>query len=139
MKTFVLPINDIVREVERRILNNFMDLLILSTLHSHGGQISGYDIIKYLQVNYGFLFSPGTVYSCLYDMERKELLRGNQKGRKRVYALTKHGEETVKAVLNARERIANFMSMVLYKNGNPNPLRLPLLPHVSSKESWMDT
>jgi DNA-binding PadR family transcriptional regulator len=117
-----------------------LDLLILLDLYSHVGQISGYDIIKYLQANYGFLSSPGTVYSCLYHMEGKGLLRGIQKGRKRVYALTKHGAETAQAILNAKERIINFVSRVLNKNCKSNYFLPPqLLPHFSSKESSLDT
>jgi|GEM_PF-1342743 len=140
MEAVVYPINGVVREVERRILNNFLDLLILLDLYSHGGQISGYDVIKYLQANYGFLSSSGTVYSCLYHMERKGLLRGIQKGRKRVYALTKHGAETAQAILKAKERIINFVFIVLNKNGKSSYfLPLPLLPHFSSKESSLDT
>ncbi|MCS7113976.1 MAG: PadR family transcriptional regulator [Nitrososphaerota archaeon] len=139
MEAVVYPINGIVREFERRILNNFLDLLILSALYSHGGQISGYDVIKFLQRNYGFLSSPGTVYSCLYHMERKGLLRGIQKGRKRVYTLTEHGAETTQAIFKAKERIMNFVSMILNKNGKSNYSLPQLLPHFSSKESSPDT
>jgi DNA-binding PadR family transcriptional regulator len=109
---------DIVRGVERRILNNFMDFLILSSLHCDGSQISGYDVIKYLQMRYRFLPSPGTVYSCLYHMERDGLLRGKQNGRKRLYTLTQYGAETAKAIFNAKDRILNFMSMIIQKNSS---------------------
>jgi len=126
---------DVVRGVERRILNYFMDLLILLTLYCCGGQISGYDVIKYLQLKYHFLPSPGTVYSCLYDMERKGLLRGKQNGRKRIYALTQQGAETAKAILNGRDRILNFMSMILQKNGSKAPLQLLPSTPFSSMES----
>lgn len=108
----------VVKDVERRILNNFLDLLILSALHLYGGQTSGYEIIKYLQMRYGFLLSPGTVYSCLYHMERTELLKGKQNGRKRIYILTEYGEKTAKAILNAKERIINFISTILQNNCN---------------------
>jgi DNA-binding PadR family transcriptional regulator len=128
-------ISGVVREVEGRILNNFMDLLILVSLNGHGGQISGYDVIKYLQLKYHFLPSPGTVYSCLYDMERKGLLRGKQNGRKRIYALTQHGAETAKAIINGKDRILNFMSMILQKNGSKVPLQLLPSTLFSSMES----
>jgi len=107
----------IVREIERRILTDFMDLLILSILHRNIGQIGGYDIIKYLHRKYHFLLSSGAVYSHLYAMEREGLLRAKQNGRKRVYTLTQEGEETAKIIFNAEDRIVRFMSMVLHKNG----------------------
>jgi DNA-binding PadR family transcriptional regulator len=128
-------VSDVVRGVERRILNYFMDLLILVSLNGHGGQISGYDVIKYLQLKYHFLPSPGTVYSCLYDMERKGLLRGKQNGRKRVYALTQHGAETAKAIINGKDRILNFVAMILQKNGSKTPLQLLPPTPFSSMES----
>lgn len=58
MKVGVLSVKDVVREIERRILNDFMDLLILSILHHNGGQISGYDVIKYLHRNFSFCPAP---------------------------------------------------------------------------------
>ncbi|MEM2518563.1 MAG: PadR family transcriptional regulator, partial [Candidatus Bathyarchaeia archaeon] len=79
--------------MERRILCYFMDLLIILMLYCESGQTSGYDIIKYLHQKHGFLYSPGTVYSCLCDLERRGLVKGKQNGRKRVYILTEHGKK----------------------------------------------
>ena len=118
MRANAVSLKDVIREVERRILNNFMDLLILSSMHCDGSQISGYDVIKYLQIRYRFLPSPGTVYSCLYHMERDGLLIGKQNGRKRLYTLTQYGAETAKAIFNAKDRILNFMSVTIQKNGS---------------------
>ena len=95
-------VSDVVRGIERRILNHFMDLLIMSALYCYGGQISGYDVIKYLQLKYHFLPSSGTVYPYLYNMEREGLLRGEQNGRKRIYALTQYGAETARAILTEK-------------------------------------
>jgi DNA-binding PadR family transcriptional regulator len=111
-----------VREVEKRILNNFIDLLILISLNSYRGQIGGYDVIKYLQLKYHFLPSAGTVYSCLYHMEKRGLLRGKQNGKKRVYTLTKHGAETAKAIINGKHRIINLVAMILQENNSKAPL-----------------
>jgi len=128
-------VSAVVRGVERRILNHFMDLLILVSLNGYGSQISGYDVIKYLQLKYHILPSSGTVYSCLYNMEREGLLRGEQNGRKRIYTLTQHGVETARAVLNGKDRILNFVAMILRKNGSKTLLQpLPSTPF-SSKES----
>jgi len=117
MRADTLLISNVVRQIEKRILNGFMDVLVLSMLHHHPGQISGYDVIKYLQRRYRFLPSPGTVYSCLYHMERNGLLRGKQNGRKRLYTMTQHGKETAKAIFNGKDRIIKFMSMIIQKSG----------------------
>jgi len=131
-------VTEIVREVERRVLNYFLDLWILLALYCHGVQISGYDVIKYLQLRYHFLPSSGTVYSCLYDMERKGLLSGKQNGRKRVYTLTQQGVETARAILNGRDRIINFASMIMQENCSNAPRQLQPLTAFSSKESRVE-
>lgn len=107
----------IVKEIERRLLIDFMDLLILFMLHPKSGQIGGYDIIKYLHGRFDFLPSSGTVYSHLYAMEREGLLRGKQDGGKRVYTLTRKGREKARIIRDSQRRIIRFVSIVLHKNG----------------------
>jgi DNA-binding PadR family transcriptional regulator len=136
MNTQRVTINDSAREIERRILNEFMDLLILFSLNL-SNQISGYDVIKYVQARYRFLLSPGTVYSCLYQMERDGLLKGKRKGKKRLYILTQQGAETAKALLNAKDRILNFMSTIIQKTAINSP-PLPPLPLASSTEPSLE-
>jgi DNA-binding PadR family transcriptional regulator len=103
----------IVGDIERRIISRFMDLLILSILDHDGGEISGYDIIKYFHSKFGLLMSPGTVYSCMHSMEREDLLKGKNNGKKRVYTLTQHGRETVRIIQKGEARILRFMSNFL--------------------------
>lgn len=86
------------REIEKRVINNFLDFIVFSALNGNGGRISGYDLIKYVHRRYGFLVSPGTAYSCLYTMERKGLLQGRQEGNRRVFSLTEKGLDTFRAV-----------------------------------------
>ena len=106
---------DSVRELERRILNDFMDLAILSLLYHDGGHVGGYDVIKYLHRRFGFLTSAGRVYSHLYALERDGLLKGWRVGRKRVYSLTKKGKDTAKMIVDSRDRIGKFASDILQK------------------------
>jgi hypothetical protein len=68
-------------------------------------------------------------------MERRNLLKGQTEGGKRVYALTLHGAETAKAIINGKDRIINLMSMIIQKNGSKAPLQLPPSKHFSSMES----
>jgi|YelNatPaOPRAMG01_1025707.scaffolds.fasta_scaffold07815_9 DNA-binding PadR family transcriptional regulator len=125
-------------EIERRFINSFLDILILLILHSQGGELSGYDIIKHLQADYGFLVSPGTVYSCLSYMERDGLLRGTQNGKKRVYFLTEEGTKTAQTILDARDKFINFISIILHTSCNVNLLSPQLSIPFSSKESLPD-
>jgi len=106
---------DNVRELERRILYDFMELAILSLLYHEGSHVGGYDVIKYLHRRFGFLISSGHIYSHLYALERNGLLRGRHDGRKRVYTLTKEGTDAAKMVVYARDRIGKFVSSILQK------------------------
>lgn len=104
-----------VRDIERRIISRFMDLLILSILDHDGSEISGYDLIKYFHSKFGLLMSAGTVYSCMHAMEREDLLKGKYNGKKRVYTLTQHGRETARIIQKGEARILMFMSKFLCK------------------------
>ena len=110
--------NNILKDVEKRILNEFMDLLILSLLRGNNKQISGYDVIKYLQVRYRFLPSSGTVYAHLYKMEREGLLKGKIQSKKRVFTLTEDGEKAAQAILQGRNKILNLISSVIQNNSH---------------------
>ncbi|MGQ9624294.1 MAG: PadR family transcriptional regulator [Candidatus Bathycorpusculaceae bacterium] len=79
------------REIEKRIINGFMDFILLLALNGNGGCFSGYDAIKYIHRRFHFLPSPGTVYSHLYAMERTGWLKGVEENRRRVYCLTDKG------------------------------------------------
>ena len=115
MKNVLL--NDIEAEIERRLITDFMDLIILRILRSHKHGAGGYDIIRYLQLNHNILPSSGTVYSCLYAMERRGFIKGRENGRKRVYILTQEGEKMIKALEAAKNKLNRFTSMILYGTG----------------------
>jgi len=107
----------IVRDIERRITARFMDLLVLSILNHDGGGISGYDLIKHFHSKFGFLMSPGTVYSQLNAMEREGLLKSQQNGGKRVFLLTQRGKEKSKIILNAEDKILKSMARLFDSKG----------------------
>ena len=115
MKTVLL--NGIEAEIERRLITSFMDLIILRILRSNKQGTGGYDITRYLQLNHNILPSSGTVYSCLYAMERRGLIKGRENGRKRVYILTQRGERVIKALEAAKNKLNRFTSMILYGTG----------------------
>jgi len=55
------------------------------------------------------LLSSGTVYSNLYFLERKGLIKGEWAQRRRVYSLNEKGKETVKEFLNSKDKILGLM------------------------------
>ncbi|MFZ0965335.1 MAG: hypothetical protein WAN82_01745, partial [Candidatus Bathyarchaeia archaeon] len=60
--------SEILMEMHRRVITNFLDILLLLKLRN--GSFSGYDIISYIHKRFDMLISSGTVYSCLYHLER---------------------------------------------------------------------
>jgi DNA-binding PadR family transcriptional regulator len=88
-----------------------LDVLILAELRN--GSMSGYDVIAYIHNKYRLLVSSGTVYSLLYALERDGLITGSWNQRKRVYKLTDKGDETIKAIMSANDKIQLLMSSLL--------------------------
>jgi DNA-binding PadR family transcriptional regulator len=101
----------VLKRMHRRIIKNFLDVLILAELRN--GSMSGYDVIAYIHNKYRLLVSSGTVYSLLYSLERDGLIAGAWNQRKRVYKLTDKGEETIKTIMSANDKIQLLMSSLL--------------------------
>jgi len=103
----ISSIGGVARALEKRILTDCMDLLILSIMYNGHNIIGGYDVIRYLHRRFHFLLSPGTVYPQLYALERKGLIEAAGNGGKRTYALTEKGRKYFQMILND----------VIFKNG----------------------
>ena len=97
--------------LDRRIIQNFMDIIILKYLKNNH-PVSGYDVIKYLHKKFHMLPSSGTVYSLLYSLERKNLIKGNMNQRKRVYKLTDQGEKLLRDVRITSNHIQAVFSSI---------------------------
>jgi DNA-binding PadR family transcriptional regulator len=102
----------ILKEMQRHMVKNFLDIIILAELRN-ANPIGGYDIMDFVQRKFGFLVSSGTVYSTLYSMERKGLVKCAGTQAKRVYALTEKGSEKIVALLNSKEEIQRFMGVCI--------------------------
>jgi DNA-binding PadR family transcriptional regulator len=102
---------EVVNTVCERFLKEFMDILIMVKMKQ--GETSGYDILTYFHGKFDLLVSPGTVYSVLYSMERKGLIKAQGVERKRIYTLTTKGEATVKAIQESSEVLESFLARLL--------------------------
>jgi DNA-binding PadR family transcriptional regulator len=101
----------ILKRMHERIIKNFMDVIIMAELKS--GPLSGYDVISFIHNKFHLLVSSGTVYSLLYSLERNGLIEGTWNERKRVYKLTEKGRKTIETILNANDKIQNFVTALL--------------------------
>ncbi|MCW4009253.1 MAG: PadR family transcriptional regulator [Candidatus Bathyarchaeota archaeon] len=85
------------KALKERIIRNFLDILVMIELENEA--LSGYDLMNRIFEKLNFLPSPGTIYSLLYALERKELVKGISGRKKRLYILTEKGKFTVKTVV----------------------------------------
>jgi DNA-binding PadR family transcriptional regulator len=102
----------IIKEIQRNIVKNFLDTIIMVKLKA-ANPLSGYDIMEYVQQKYGVLISSGTVYSLLYSLERKGLLKADCVSGKRLYALSEEGLKAIESIVNSREEIKRFVGTLL--------------------------
>lgn len=102
----------LLKELQRSIVKNFLDTVVMVKLKT-SGSLSGYDIMEYVQQKYGVLISSGTVYSLLYSLERKGLLKGDCASGKRLYGLTDEGSKTIGNIMNSKEEIKKFIGTIL--------------------------
>jgi DNA-binding PadR family transcriptional regulator len=103
--------------MHERIIKNFMDIIILAELRNR--PMSGYDVISFIHNKFRLLVSSGTVYSLLYSLERNGLIRGTWNERKRVYKPTEKGIKTIETILNANDKIKNFITNILKVQATP--------------------
>lgn len=99
--------SDILRKMHRRIVKNFLDVSVLLELRT--SSLSGYDVISLIHKRFNVLVSSGTVYSCLYHLEREGLIDGEWIQRKRVYTLTEKGKKTANALLHMKDKILGLI------------------------------
>jgi DNA-binding PadR family transcriptional regulator len=96
------------KEIETRVIKTFLDILILQELKRNEDS-SGYDIIKFVRDKLDTTISSGTVYSALYAIERKGLIRGVTDRRRTGYALTKLGNEYLNTIQDSENKLSEFI------------------------------
>ena len=101
---------DPLKSFKKKMVQNMFDLIALKFMKENGN-LSGYDFMTWIQGKYGVLLSSGTVYSKLYSLERKGLVKGEYGEHKRVYTLTKKGKDYLKALLSD-PTIKQFLSLL---------------------------
>ncbi|UCC58416.1 MAG: PadR family transcriptional regulator [Candidatus Bathyarchaeum sp.] len=103
--------NENVKKLRKRVIKSFLDLFVLA--EDQERPLSGYDIVGLLRKRFDVYFSPGSVYSLLFSLERNCLVAGKMFSRKRVYALTEKGEETLRTVASANGKILGLLRDML--------------------------
>jgi DNA-binding PadR family transcriptional regulator len=102
--------DSVLKGIEVRIVKAFLDEVVLKELRNK--PLGGYDVISLVYKKFGILLSSGTVYSQIYALERKGLIKANLNPRRRDYTLTEKGKETMEAILNAQYKIKTLLNTI---------------------------
>lgn len=97
--------------LEKKIIRNFTDLLILKHLRKYP-LVSGYEILTSLRQKFDIPFSPGTIYSVVYSLERHGFIKGNGTEIGRAYELTVAGGKLIDAV-KTQKRIRRLFTEII--------------------------
>jgi DNA-binding PadR family transcriptional regulator len=100
-----------VEEIEKRIVKEFLDIIILCELKEHS-ELTGYDLALMEHEKFGISLSPGTVYATMYNMERKGLICGHTNAKRTTYILTDKGEAALGNIGKSSERLVDFMKCI---------------------------
>ena len=100
-----------IKDVHYDLIKLFMKSIILSKLSDR--PIGGYDLIKFFHEKHKVLLSPGTIYSCLYSMERSNLIEVDYNEEKRIYRLTAKGKQLLEEFRKSKQAILNLTEKLL--------------------------
>ncbi len=105
--------NRFLDDLQIEILKNHIKIIFLLSIKRNGA-LSGYDLLQRLQNKYRVNLSPGTIYTQLYALERKNLLKGQvDSSGKRVYSLTSDGIKATEIILSSRKTIEKMFTSLL--------------------------
>jgi len=99
---------DILKELRKRFVYSFLDIIVLAKLIS--GDCNGYALIKYIYQRDKILVGSGSLYSTLYAMERKGLIKGEWIERSRIYHITPEGKEAIQTVAEKIDYLKSLFS-----------------------------
>ena len=102
----------IIKAMNERVIKDFLDVIVMSEVKNE--PLSGYDLITRVNNKFHFLVSAGTVYTLLYSLERKGLVKGNATSRKTTYTLTEKGAFIIEVILNEpyiKECMVSFLKI----------------------------
>ncbi len=105
---------DTISEMRASLIKHFLNVVISTELRK-SGSMSGYDIVRYIHETHDIPISPGTVYSLLYSLERRQIVTGTWSDGKRIYSLTQKGEKAINEILQSKEELLKLVEL-LFEN-----------------------
>jgi len=103
--------------VKKRLICEFMDLLVLDYIETFG-EVGAYKLIHAIHASHDFLISSGTLYTNLYRMTRKGIATVKLINDTQVYDATPKGRALVQSVREAPDLCQVLMSIRCRKRGD---------------------
>ncbi|HSU72670.1 MAG TPA: PadR family transcriptional regulator [Candidatus Binatia bacterium] len=92
-------------------MEGYLRLAVLKTLQK--APLAGYSLMQAIEQETGWKPSPGSMYPLLTALVKEELATSRMQGRRRVYALTKHGTAALEHLLEQnRDRLERLASQL---------------------------
>lgn len=102
------------KQVYKRTLKRFLDLLILSKLEN-SEPLGGYDFIRLIHEQFGVLISSGVIYYTLSILEREGFIKGYTSQTKRVYKITNKSKQFIEAAHRAMDSVQDWIEQMTKK------------------------
>ena len=85
---------------ERKLYERWIKGLapLLALLFLRNGEMTGYDLIKFIYQHFGVLLSPGTMYPILHSLQRNGVVTERVQGIKKAYAIAGNGKRALRDV-----------------------------------------
>jgi DNA-binding PadR family transcriptional regulator len=99
--------SEILNKMHERVVKGFLDMVILMELKKRS--MNANDVVAFVQNKFYTQIGLGTVHSYLCFLERNDLVKGEWAKKSRIYELTEHGKEKVKAFLNSKDKILGIV------------------------------
>lgn len=98
---------EILEEMNKRIINSFLDMLILIKLRKE--PLSDYDILNFANSNFNVLLNSDTLHQSMSLLERDGLIKSEETQTKKIYSLTKPGEEKATEFIESKGKILGLL------------------------------
>jgi DNA-binding PadR family transcriptional regulator len=103
--------SEIINQMNQRVINGFLDVLILLELRKEPASDKGL-IIRVLS-KFHVKVEAQSVNSILASLEKDGLIKSEPTQNSRIYSLTERGKETVSTILNLRSKILGLVLNIL--------------------------
>jgi len=101
--------NEILREMHRRVVKSFLDIIILEKLNDEIAPVGAYDVINFIHRELGVAYGPDLICALLYSCEKDGLIKSGYNGETKVYSLTDEGKDKIKIIMQEKPRILNLI------------------------------